>query len=1190
MSNILDKLKIKHIPKQKSIVEIRLEKPKKTKKFTEKESLEKERIQQSELYETKNIDNTDVIENADAIDNIEDISIYPKSKITKIIDKTSIGFDREKLMERLKRKELVPPTIQGDKPMSIEKEPPIKIKKHRRKLKTIKEEEELLDETNIQPTLDIIDQQMIKDEPSKEVIKVKKIKGKKLKLSSKIQKGSITATVDEKPIAKKKYDTKKVLLEEPETMLKIIGDTTIEDRIIPREKKILAASSYFMENRKKYINFINTLFYPYRQEIVDDDKEVSCESRKSGSFEAMPHQKIVRDYLSIHSPYRGLLLYHGLGSGKTCSSIGIAEGLKNNKQIIIMTPASLRMNYIKELKNCGDIIYKKNQFWEFIHTSGEPSIIRTLSKILHLSIEFIKKQGGAWLINMKKTSNFLSLSNIEKQSLDNQLNEMIRAKYKFINYNGLRNTHLAQLTHNGEINPFDNKVIIIDEAHNFISRIVNKLKKPESLSMRLYNYLLSAKDARIVLLTGTPIINYPNEIGILYNILRGYIQTWHIPLTIKTDQRVNQETMNELFAKFGILDYIQYNAYSKQLLITRNPFGFINSIKRSGYNGVKFDERGSITDKQFIEFITKKLKANNIEPIISSIDIKYNKALPDNIDQFKNYFIQSRDGSMKNENLFKRRILGLTSYFRSAQEQLMPSFDIYKDYHVEKIYMTDYQFGVYETARQSERKEEESQKKRKRLQKAQNIADLYDEPVSTYRIFSRLFCNFVFPPSYKRPMPKDGEELDDIMKMNADEDDIDGAHVTDKLQNVDGRYSMDDEEQLSQREDVIIDDSYEARIESALTFLKNNKDEYLVRDKLEKYSPKYLSILNNITNKLSVEGDDGLHLIYSQFRKLEGIGIFKLVLESNGFAQFKISKLSNGNWMVDLDEKDYGKPMFALYTGTEDAEEKEIIRNIFNSDWESVPSTITEVLREQSSNNHYGQIIKVLMITASGAEGIDLKNIRYVHLMESYWHPVRLEQVIGRAVRICSHQALPESLRNVQVYLYLMTFTEKQIISDESIELRVKDVSRIDDITPLTSDEALDEISRIKQSINKQILTAVKESSMDCAIHSRDIKGENLVCFSFGDTDNNDFSFTPYLMNEEKDVQQKKNVKTISWQAITVKIGTHKFKLRLDNRGKRTDKIYDYDSFNQALKNPAIKPIYIGKLLIRNGKVRIIKE
>ena len=74
---------------------------------------------------------------------------------------------------------------------------------------------------------------------------------------------------------------------------------------------------------------------------------------------------------------------------------------------------------------------------------------------------------------------------------------MIREKYQFINYNGLRTSHLQTLTGNWALNPFDNCVIIIDEAHNFISRIVNKLKKPESLSFRLMNTLCQRKIAAL---------------------------------------------------------------------------------------------------------------------------------------------------------------------------------------------------------------------------------------------------------------------------------------------------------------------------------------------------------------------------------------------------------------------------------------------------------------------------------------------------------------------------------------------------------------------------------------------------------------------------------------------------------------------------------------------------------------------
>ena len=71
-----------------------------------------------------------------------------------------------------------------------------------------------------------------------------------------------------------------------------------------------------------------------------------------------------------------------------------------------------------------------------------------------------------------------------------------------------------------------------------------------------------------------------------------------------------------------------------------------------------------------------------------------------------------------------------------------------------------------------------------------------------------------------------------------------------------------------------------------------------------------------------------------------------------------------------------------------------------------------------------------------------------------------------------------------------MTFTEKQMKDDSSIELRLNDKSKIDKTTPLTSDEALNEISNIKNDINKQLLHNVKETAIDCSVH---VKVEKVI-------------------------------------------------------------------------------------------------
>ena len=187
------------------------------------------------------------------------------------------------------------------------------------------------------------------------------------------------------------------------------------------------------------------------------------------------------------------------------------------------------------------------------------------------------------------------------------------------------------------------------------------------------------------------------------------------------------------------------------------------------------------------------------------------------------------------------------------------------------------------------------------------------------------------------------------------------------------------------------------------------------------------------------------------------------MLEANGYAEFRIKNTEQG-WVMDVPMEDRGKPMFVLYTGTESAEQKEVVRNVFNGDWKFVSPSLEAELRQISSDNKYGEIIKVFMITASGAEGISLKNTRYVHIMEPYWHPVRIQQVIGRARRICSHQELPEELRTVDVFLYLMVFSEEQLTA-MPLGLRLKDTSKRDGTTPFTSDQALFEIANLKKRL-----------------------------------------------------------------------------------------------------------------------------
>lgn len=1218
---------------------------------------------------------------------------------------------------------------------------------------------------------------------------------------------------ESEPVKNKEAPKKqKITLAQKNRYATMIGDTTLKKRIRTDVSHInLQAPSYYMNNREYFIKSINDLFKPYKEELEANESNITCDNIGSslGNFDLLLHQKLVRDYLNLYTPYRGLLLYHGLGSGKTCTSIAIAEGFKSKKEVIIMTPASLHANYTEQLKQCGDYMYKKNQYWEWVPTNGNEEMENTLSRELSLNVDYIKEKNGAWFVNVKKPTNYSILTSKEKASLTEQINKMISSKYHFINYNGLTPSAFETLSANYTKNIFDDKIVIIDEAHNFIGRIVNKLnnlfktkptgksvdqdadehflfqrkkstgnatedkrntKEPSAiryphLSLRLYEYLLLAKNARVVLLTGTPIINYPNEIAVLFNILRGYIKSYSIPLTIETQQTVNVGTLTKMLSEELSLDYLEYEKGT--LTVHRNPLGFVSIRGASDdtespilYEGVESTQNipneqvrfaGALSDPQFIENIRTTLKKKGITANLDNTRVKYYKALPDKSYDFNDWFMSNMT-EVKHMQEFQNRIIGLTSYFRSAQEELMPSYD--PNFAPILIEMSDHQFEIYEDIREEEREIERNS----RIKGA--LSNFTEETSKTFKIFSRMCCNFVPPNPLTRPhpSPKKGfktalaeetsvptkpfaletfeerearrlekeqekkekqqakiekqrlklqkeeekermaaakaeekaatketkkkekevpkekekeqekeivivipdskedkkkkkqeedakkqaqraleveeiiakakaqkaaleavalekkskakktkkksphspgahnktkkaslEEEDPVLKMSetvldtlgapAIEKDLVGGGDSDSEGEEEENFNaivenpiqiaeiekqvhakvmspndMHEEVEAEDELNDLGDASYEEQVRALIKELDDNKHVYLGPENLASCSPKFVHMIDNIMSPENI----GLHLVYSQFRTLEGIGIFALALEAHGFSRFKI-KRTGLTWDTDMTDDEWARPHYALYTGTEDKKEKDIIRAIYNGDWNDIPATIARKLRLKNHNNNVGEIIKVFMITASGSEGINLRNTRFVHIMEPYWNPVRSEQVIGRARRICSHQNLPEELRTVQVFLYLMVLSEKQQ-ENASKSLKHDDVSIIDNKTIFTTEQTLHEISMIKKQVNDQLLMSVKSTSIDCATFSKSNSASGIRCLIYDRPDKDEIAFHPNIDDDQRgDVAHEKQTLTkrkIKWQPQVISVNGVKY-----IKKKGSDEVYDYNNF-----------------------------
>jgi hypothetical protein len=107
---------------------------------------------------------------------------------------------------------------------------------------------------------------------------------------------------------------------------------------------------------QKKISLKKEFRYKYDGEIVPVKEKSKTLCKRTSAFELSPHQEFVRKFISYQNPYNSLLLYHGLGSGKTCSAISITESLRlyskyipNFKKILMVASPNVQENFKLQL-------------------------------------------------------------------------------------------------------------------------------------------------------------------------------------------------------------------------------------------------------------------------------------------------------------------------------------------------------------------------------------------------------------------------------------------------------------------------------------------------------------------------------------------------------------------------------------------------------------------------------------------------------------------------------------------------------------------------------------------------------------------------------------------------------------------------------------------------------------------------
>ena len=226
---------------------------------------------------------------------------------------------------------------------------------------------------------------------------------------------------------------------------------------------------------------------------------------------------------------------------------------------------------------------------------------------------------------------------------------------------------------------------------------------------------------------------------------------------------------------------------------------------------------------------------------------------------------------------------------------------------------------------------------------------------------------------------------------------------------------------------------------------------WLVSGALEQYSPKFQFFLERARHA------EGCVFAYTRF--IGGGALpMALVLEANGYLPYHGKPLladgiqSLGGKQCALcprkekEHADAGHAFSPAYYG------------ILTGDIDISPNNEQTITIQRGIENKDGKKIKVLIGSQIASEGVDLRFVRETHIIDSWFHLNKTEQIIGRAIRFLSHCALPKEKRNNTIYLYTAVFPDDQRETADLYSYRIgfKKAVQIGRVTRIMKQSSLD--------------------------------------------------------------------------------------------------------------------------------------
>ena len=744
------------------------------------------------------------------------------------------------------------------------------------------------------------------------------------------------------------------------------------------DKFFLDIENTQMFNNESFLKFVeerygNSVFngdspFTFKDNYINLTNEEICNTTE---YSLKPQQKFMGQFINPATNFNNSLVFHGLGSGKTCTSLVIGEAFKTTSRtkLLYVVPAPLVDQYrdeiLGELKKYSDSELeegKEPEMWactsqclingerDFYCNVEDGSMLEYLEEDYNIKkkeLNDLDKEINR-LLKLKETEE----SNVLKKQFSTLQNEVNSA---FSRLKNKKETLLSNVT----------KVFHIESHIIFIDKLFKQTKdgtwtKKDHLTNK-NSPLLSSSGILVI----DEIQRLVSEDGILYKKLFTAIY-----------QYMNPKCRIVILSATPIYDNPYELALTMNLLRPRMPF--------------------PLTKDQFYSFFLGKYDEDD-----NCVRVKSNNFITD-------------DSCVINKNLLRMLSSGYVSYFRGGNPNAYP----YK-----RIIVLEHKMSAY--------------------QKEQYINALRSDIKKDSTIYSKLLKGDEFLIKNKTGDSNFSEK----------EDTVSGIYVTTqqfsnialpiiKSDVIDNMLSKNTQSQIKTGLDVFKKD---------LKKLKAQSSEIVLNYMREKgYSEKFVNIID-----LSLKCN-GPVFIFSNWLQF-GVESLSIILDACGFKKFPEPPGKNG--------------MRYFIWSSETSSDKELIRqakSAFNS-----------------MDNKDGSLIKIILGTRSIMEGVSFKNVKQVHITDPWWNEARIEQILARAVRFCSHSNLPLEEQYTDIFRH---YSVLPMIPDSDVIEMLQDLKLIKNFKnfdSITIEQKMVSSAIKKFEINNEFEEILKQVAYDCDLNKK---------------------------------------------------------------------------------------------------------